>query len=131
MDEGLKRKLIVGFAVVAIGVCLYMVVRSFGRDEVTKRANTVTLMCSETGELFDVELGEDTAPFPHKNPKTGKMTLYPTEVCWRGECLKRGGTRVILNSWLGIEGPTRCPVCGSGVRAHNPGPPRSSEDQEE
>ena len=129
MDEELKRKLIVGFAVVAIGVCLYLVVRSFGRDEVVKSANAVTLMCSETGKLFDVELTPDLAPYPHENPKTGRMTLYPTEVCWRGECAKRGGTRVILNTWLDIEGPTRCPVCNSIVRAHNPGPEKPPEEE--
>ena len=129
MDEGLKRKLIVGFAVVAIGVCLYLVVRSFGRDEVVKSANAVTLMCSETGKLFEVELTLDTPPYPHENPKTGRMTLYPTEVCWRGECAERGGTRVILNTWLDIEGPTRCPVCNSIVRAHNPGREKPPDEE--
>ena len=129
MDEGLKRNLIIAFAVVAIAVCLYAVVRGFGEDPVVKSANTVTLMCAETGRLFEVELKEDMPPFPHENPKTGGMTLYPTEVCWRGECGQRGGTHVILNTWLDVEGPTRCPVCGSTVRVHNPGPRQPPEEE--
>ena len=44
-----------------------------------------------------------------------------------GECLDKGGTRVVLNAWLGQEGPTKCPVCGSGVYAHNPGPEKRAE----
>ena len=99
MDEGLKRNLIIAFAVVAIAVCLYAVVRGFGEDPVVKSANT------------------------------GRMTLYPTEVCWRGECGQRGGTHVILNTWLDVEGPTRCPVCGSTVRVHNPGPRQPPEEE--
>jgi hypothetical protein len=70
-------------------------------------------------------------PYPHENPRTGKNTLYPTEVCYKNECAQRGGTRVILNPWLGVKEPTRCPVCSAGVRAHNPGPERPAEEQEE
>jgi len=80
---------------------------------------------AETGELFEFEFGFtlDTPPYPHENPKTHKKTLYPTEICYWDQCGKKGGTRVILNGWLGKGGTTNCPVCGHIVQVHNPAPP--------
>ena len=127
MNPTLQRTLLIALAVVCVGLAAYYVWSNFGEDEVIRSANTRTLMDSETGELFDFEITPDFAPYPHKNPKTGTMTLYPTEVCWKGECLEKGGTHVIMNRWLGKEGPTRCPVCGSVVRDHNPGPPTKTD----
>ena len=129
MDEGLKRNILIGVIVVALGVAGYFTWTTFfGPSDVTATANTFTLMDAETGKLHQVELTPDLQPYPHVNPKTGRATLYPTEVCWRGECLKKGGTHVILNSWVGKDEPTTCPVCGSGVRPHNPGPEKDAHE---
>ena len=97
----------------------------FGGDEMSDAiasANTRILMCAETGELFTISIDE-LEPQPQMNPKTGRKTLYSTEVCYARECGKKpGGTRVILKELLGKEGPTYCPNCGALVRRHNPKP---------
>ncbi len=124
MDESLQKKLLIGVLCAFVIGAGYYVWSSFGDDAVTKTANTRTLMDSQTGELFEVEVTPDFPPYPHENPKTKTKTLFPTEVCWKGECLDRGGTPTILNRWLGSDEPTYCSVCGSLVRDHNPGPPR-------
>jgi len=123
MNDSLKRGILIGAVVLLVVACGYYAWSSMGRDEIVQAANTRVLMCSETGELFEVQLTPDFGAFPHQNPKTGTMTLYPTEICYWNQCGDRGGTRVILNHWLGEEGPTHCPVCGHVVRRHNPAPP--------
>ena len=121
MNESLKKTLLAVVAACLLGYAGYAVWSSWGGGSVVANANTRTLMDSETGELFRMRLRIGMS-FPLENPKTGKKTLYPTEVCWAGKCLKKGGTHVILNHWLGKKGPTYCPVCGSLVVPHNPGP---------
>ncbi len=91
-------------------------------DPVAAAANTRTLMDAETGKLVTVRVADGFGPFPAVNPKTDRGTLYPTEVCYSATCAARGGTHVILNTYLGTDGPTRCPVCAAEVRFHNPGP---------
>jgi len=124
MDESLKRNLVITVTVLCVGVCGYYVWSTFGQDKVADSVNTIVLKCAESGEEFEVRLTADFPPYPHENPKTHAQTLYPAEVCyWGEECRKRGGTRVILNSLLGKEEPTYCPVCGHIVRPRNPRPP--------
>lgn len=48
--------------------------------------------------------------------------FYPAEYCFRNSCGPDGGTPVILNAYLGKDGPTTCPKCGAPVVAHNPRP---------
>ena len=123
MDESLKRKIMIGAVILLVAVCGYYAWSSVGNDPVVRSANARVLMCAETGELFSIELTPDLPPYPHENPKTQRKTVYPTEVCYWNECGSKGGTRVILNSWLDKEGPTYCPVCGHVVRPHNRAPP--------
>lgn len=118
----MKKTILIIVAVVAFGYAGYALWNMFGSDEAVATANSRTLKDSESGDLVEVTIQEKMPPYPHENRKTGKKTLYPTEVCWAGECLKKGGTHVILNVWLGKDGPTYCPTCGSLVVAHNPGP---------
>jgi hypothetical protein len=90
-------------------------------DPVADAATTRILMDAETGQLVPFRLDPQFSGFPAVNPKTGRATLYPTEVCRSPTCAARGGTHVILNKYLGKEGPTHCPVCGAEVRFHNGG----------
>jgi len=107
--------------VLALGLLVRMVYRSMGHEATPN--DTRTLMDSETGELFECPI-EKLKPYPMLNAKTGKDTMYRTEVCYWGEdCRKAGGTHVIMNELLGKEGPTYCPVCGHVVRFLNPRPP--------
>ena len=91
-------------------------------DPVATAANFRTLMDAQTCRLVEVRVDENLGPFPVVNPKTGRRTLYPTEVCYAKPCAARGGTHAILNAYLGKEGPTHCTACGAEVRFHNGGP---------
>ncbi len=122
MGEGLKTKLIVGFVVLAVGYFAYSVWSNFG-GESTSLADHRVLQDINTGENYRVNITrKDYGPYPHKNPDTDEMTLYPTEVCYWNECGEKGGTRVILNTHRKLPEPTSCPVCGHTVRVHNPRP---------
>lgn len=87
-----------------------------------------------------VDFYEDTrADFPQvriMNPETGELrwfrtdhnkplpdNFYYVEYCFDNECGPKGGTPVVLNGYLGIDDPTKCPECGSTVVGHNPRPP--------
>lgn len=131
MGEGLKRNLVVGLAVVAAGWLAYTWLG--GRDGTnTRLANYRVLQDINTGKNYRVNITtKDYGPYPHKNRSTGEMTLYPTEVCYWNECGEKGGTRVILNRWCPDQKnePTVCPVCGHGVKSHNPRPPGYKDDK--
>ena len=121
MSDQQKRIGAIVLTVVALGLLAGMAWRNFGGETVA--ADVRILMDSETGELVEVPTTE-IKPWPMVNVRTGKQTLYQTEVCyWGEECRKAGGTRVIMNELLGKKGPTHCPVCGHVVRFHNPRPP--------
>lgn len=82
---------------------------------------------------------ESQADFPQirvMNPETGELRWFTTahgkplpegfyfvEYCFDKTCGPDGGTPVVLNSYRGLEGPTKCPKCGSEVVGHNPRPP--------
>jgi DNA-directed RNA polymerase subunit RPC12/RpoP len=112
---------VVALAIVA-GVYAYMA-REGSIDTLSQHRN---LMDIDSGEVNAVPFTTGMA-YPYKNPKTGKNTLYPFEICYHGECGKIGGTRVILEEQLSRPGPTHCPKCGYRVVLHNPGiqPPAS------
>ncbi len=122
MGAGFNKK--IALAIAAVGVLALLACRVWHAvsNPVATAANTRTLMDAETGELIAVDVAEGFGPFPAVNPHTGRRTLYPTEVCYADGCAARGGTHVILNQYLGKEGPTYCPRCGAEVRFHNPGP---------
>jgi hypothetical protein len=120
MADGTKKLIITVVAIALVAYAVYAYWSNFGQP--TLPADTRTLMDPETGKLYEVAVDENFGPFPHVNPDTGKRTLWPTEVCFARECAKKEkGTHVILNSFLGKEGPTYCPNCGALVRPHNPG----------
>jgi hypothetical protein len=120
MTDQQKRIGSIVLAVVTIGTLVVVFWRNYGSEEIP--ANSRTLMDSETGEFVKVRT-EDLKPYPMLNPKTGKNTLFRTEVClWGDECRKRGGTHVIMNTLMGKPEPTYCPVCKHVVRFHNPVP---------
>lgn len=124
----MKKTILIIVAVVALGYAGYRFWSTVGTDEAVAKANSRILKDAETGELVEIMIKEKMPPYPHVNPSTGKKTLYPTEICWASECLDKGGTHVILNVWLGKDGPTYCPSCGSLVVVHNPGPVRQKND---
>lgn len=81
----------------------------------------------ETGYRYHLEIDRDFAGWPVKCPDTGKLTCYPAEVCLWNQCKDKvvqgfPGTWVVLNEAQGLEGSTKCPVCGRRVRLHNPRP---------
>lgn len=99
MNDGLKRNLVLGLVVVAAGYFGYSVWTNFS-GESTSVAEHRILQDIDTGENFRVNItGEDYGPYPHENPDSGEITLFPTEVCYWDACGEKGGTRVILNVW--------------------------------
>lgn len=127
MNDTLKKALL---AVVAIVLVSYAACTIWGtfEDDIGE-ANTRTLKDAETGELVKVPVNEDYGPFPMLNKKTGKKSLYPTEICFANQCEKAGGTYVIMNDLLGKEGPTYCPNCGALVKYFNPGPRQPTDGE--
>jgi hypothetical protein len=115
-----KRTVLVVIAIAAFGLAAYRLSRATPRP--VAAANTRMLMDAETGQLVAVNVADGFGPFPAVHTRTGRRTLYPTEVCYADGCAAKGGTHVILNRYLGRDGPTHCPACGAEVRFHNPGP---------
>lgn len=110
----------VGLLVVS-GIILWMFGRGSNAADIAANRNFI---CAETGETFahTIKPGES---YPIINPKTGRPTGYPAELCYwtRDGKAKLEPTRVLLNQYAGKEGPTICPDCGREVRPHNPPPP--------
>ena len=130
MGEGLKKKLVGGFAVLAVGCLAYIAFWDERSSVSTHSADHRILQDINTGKNYQVNItADDYPPYPHKNRSTGEMTLYPTEVCYWDEFGEKGGTRVILNTWRKLPEPTQCPVCGHTVRVHNPRPPAYQDDK--
>lgn len=105
-------------------VILWLQIFGGGRDaEVSsKRRDCID---AESGEVF-LEYGITTGSnAPWKNPKTGKMTLFPAEKCFwtKDGQAKLEPTLVLLNRYVGKDAVTICPDCGRKVVLHNPMPP--------
>ena len=124
MTENAKKGIVVAAVAAVVVVAGYVVYTNVAGGGIP--ANVRQVMCSETGDLFPEELQPGLGPYPHKNPKTGKNTLYPIEWCFNGECGKKGGTPVILNTQVKQKEPSYCPKCGYVVRFHN-APPAARE----
>ncbi len=130
MNEAVKHYGSIGAGILVIVLIVWSVWGAISGDDVAKAANTITHICAETGETFDIELKPDMPGVPRPNPKTGRNTLYPAEICYWNECGPKGGTPVLMNTYAGREEPTYCPVCGHIVRFRNPRPPSSQAPEE-
>ncbi len=80
---------------------------------------------SETSEVIREFVVPDNEDLPFRNPRSGKRTLYFAEQCYwnKDGTAKLSPTYVLLNAYVGKEGPTLCPDCGRTVVGHNPMPP--------
>ena len=123
MNETVKSYGAVAIAVLVVAGLAYGVWNALAEDEVADKANTVTYICAETEQVFQIKLRPDMPGDPQENPKTGERTLYPAEMCYWNECGEKGGTAVLMNTYRGEPEPTHCPVCGHIVRFRNPAPP--------
>jgi|CXWL01.1.fsa_nt_gi hypothetical protein len=130
MDQDQRRKTILAGvgAGAAMLLLLFLVVQSIrasvGGSAASSR--TRTLVCADTGKVFEeFSIGKD-ASFPIENPKTGKKSLWIAEACYwtRDGGAKLTPTWVLLNANKGIKDPTLCPDCGRVVVGHNPMPPQ-------
>ena len=131
MSTCLKKKTVLSAITVVLGVVAGLRIWTAVGKPAVAAAETRTLMDIETGKLIHVRVTEGFGPFPMVHPRTGERTLYPTEVCYANDCAAKGGTCVILNTYLDKQGPTRCPACGAKVRFHNPGPGQSARSEPE
>lgn len=118
----------IGMVVVAVGVLVYVVfstMQSIANDP--RRAAAYTrVMDLETGEYIEkFPFTGERLVFPAKNPKTGRNSLVPVELCYwtKDGKAKMEPTPVILNQWLNKSGPTTCPDCGRPVTKGNRMPP--------
>lgn len=124
----LKQIILVVVAVCIVGYAAMQVLNA--GDASPTSANSRILKDAESGELVEIEVRPGMGPYPHENPKTGKKTLYPTEICFANDCDRKGGTRVILNAWLGVDKPTLCPNCGALVTVMNRSKKRTAQPGE-
>jgi hypothetical protein len=128
LREWLQEKLGVGGAVVvcvvAVGLVVYLVF--FREASPVASANDRVFICAETGLTFNHTI-KDGEKNPVYSPHSGKNTGFPAEAChWtRDGGVKLEPTYVLLNEYIGKEGPTICPDCGRKVRRLNPMPPLS------
>lgn len=77
MLKRIKRShLITGFSLVAV---LFLGYRVFSGGNNINLASSLSLLCVETGEVIEIAR-EDVNSIPFKNPRTGRVTLYPYEV---------------------------------------------------
>lgn len=112
--------------VLAVGCvtwAVWAVIHYLGPSAAIAASTRGQYVCAETGKPFTLTI-ESGMTLPVYSPHSGKKTGYPAELCyWTSD----GQTRkepvpVLLNSYLGKDGPTFCPDCGRLVRARNPQP---------
>ena len=104
-----------------VGALFFSLRGFFGRSEAASIASDRTYICAETGKPFDHKLVRGERP-PVESPYSGKLTGYPAELCyWTADGHVAGKpTPVLLNQYVGLQGPTFCKVCGRLVVGHNP-----------
>lgn len=114
-------------AVAAVGLLAYVVTGAVAarRNDPGLASRIRAVIDSETGKAYPEFRVPDEASIPFRNPDTGRDTLYPAEACYwtKDGKAKLEPTWVLLNSYVGREGPTQCPDCGRPVVGHNPLPP--------
>lgn len=132
-QPGRRNVILIAIAVVAILAAGIILTRQLvgGRIDPGARSRERTLICAETGEVFERFSVTDGSNQPWKNPKTGRNSLYPAEACyWNADgTAKLQPTYVLLNEYVGKPGPTFCPDCGRRVVGHNPMPPAELMNQ--
>lgn len=121
------------FAIVAlVAAAIIMSLTLFGGGpSLAEMTRYTACIDAETGEAFpkyEVPTGEFK---PYTNPKTGKKTIWPAESCnWTKDGkAKIEPTYVLMNEFVGKEGPTICPDCGRRVVFRNPPPPTELMDE--
>ena len=126
--QWIREKLGLGGAaaicVVALVVVAYSAFRQ--KDPGAEASSKRIFICSETMKTFEYTLKEGDKP-PVMSPHSKKKTGWPAERCYwtRDGGAKREPTYVLLNEYIGKEGPTICPDCGRKVVPRNPQPPPS------
>jgi hypothetical protein len=107
-------------------LCLVFVALSlkstFGASESAQATRHRTLVDSETGQPFEVDVDSDFK-IPAKSPFSGKMTGYQSdETCWwtADGKVSETPTYIVMNATRGVKGPTFCPVCKRLVVENNP-----------
>lgn len=124
-----RRKLLLSGAavIVSVGLLAYVVIRAtlFSAPDPGDVSRYRTVLDAETGELVRDFYVKDGTLYPWVNPKTGKATLFPPELCFwtKDGKAKTEPTYVLLNELAGKPGKTICPDCGREVVGHNPKPP--------
>ena len=121
--ESSGGKIAAAALLVIAAVAAFFALRSvMGPTEGALIANDRVFIDATTKQPFKHELkpGEN---LPVRAP-SGKDAGYPAEMCW---WTKDGQIRsepypVLLNQWIGQQGPTFCPDCGRLVVGHNPKP---------
>lgn len=112
----------IGGTVVLLGVMLWVILGSLGGSEAAALSRDRTFVDADTATPFEHTLvvGET---IPVAAP-SGKKSGYPAELCyWTKEgTVKADPTAVLLNEYVGKDGPTFCPDCGRLVVGHNPKP---------
>ena len=114
--------------VVILGIAVYLAYRTLTTAPTPDaHGMAMTFMCSETRKTFDYTMKEGESE-PVDSPYSKKKTGYQAEACYWTKDGKRktNPDYVILNSRLGKEGDTICPVCGRVVTPHNPLPPANT-----
>ncbi|MEM6312651.1 MAG: hypothetical protein AAF743_01090 [Planctomycetota bacterium] len=112
----------VGVVSVLVVVALFVVFSSLGESDAASASRSRTYIDATTGETFNVTFSEGDVSSPVEAP-SGGMTGYPAEQCtWT----KDGGIRdepvfVLLNRYVGKDGPTFCEECDRLVQLQNEG----------
>jgi len=116
----------IAFAAFVLLIAVGVLAAQFGggpsvREEMLIRP----VICSETGEVFERFKYPKGHRTPFENPKTGRKTLYPAELCYwtKDGKAKLEPTYVLIGLYMGKEEPNTCPDCGRRVVGHNPPPP--------
>lgn len=126
MGISLNQAILIGG--IAIGLVVWLSYHFVTKDKNTNTkpgdvSASVRCIDIETNDRFQYSMPRDFAGWPVKSPTTGKLSGYPVEICFSSdECRKNKGTWVVLNSYLGKDEPSFCPVCKSLVVGHNPLP---------
>lgn len=112
---------VAGLSIVVAGIMIW---RSLGGGGTTVDTSKRNYIDAATGKTFSYQLKPGES-YPVVPPGGAEATGWPAEKCfWTPDGkAKAEPTLVLLNSYIGKEGPTICPDCGREVRPHNPLPP--------
>ena len=115
-------------ALILLSTAGYLSYKAFTTSEpVPLDTPPVIYICAETGKTYPYQpkVGDK---HPVMSPYSHKRTGYPAEACYWADRDEKKQRRypvyVLLNQYIGKEGPTTCPDCGHVVLPHNPLPPR-------